>query len=311
MRTQTEGEFIPHLSMSVGILLAFVCVGTLVFFVGHMASRINVDTVIELVSEDVRQAIRRLTLADRSAEAAEASFPAGVVAIPDSRRGYLQQLDEKRLAKWAERHGVLVQLLVRPGDYVFPGAAIALATPSDDGVADAIRRTTALGAQRVSEADLEFAIRQLVEVAVRALSPGINDPHTAMSVLDRLGAALCDVADRHLPNGLTFRAGKLVLIMPAVDYGGLADAMLHMIRQNAAGSPAVLIRMVEVLTAVIGRERDPNRMGVLRRHADLVLGDGERGISTPADLADLRERHVRFEAMLRDGPIAMATRKVG
>ena len=311
VRTQTEGEFIPHLSMSVGILLAFVCVGTLVFFVGHMASRINVDTVIELVSEDVRQAIRRLTLADRSAEAAEASLPADVVAIPDSRRGYLQQLDEKRLANWAERHGVLVQLLVRPGDYVFPGAAIALATPSGDGVADAIRRTTALGAQRVSEADLEFAIRQLVEVAVRALSPGINDPHTAMSVLDRLGAALCDVADRHLPNGLTFRAGKLVLIMPAVDYDGLADAMLHMIRQNAAGSPAVLIRMVEVLTAVIGRERDPNRMEVLRRHADLVLSDGERDISTPADLADLRERHVRFEAMLRDGPIAMATRKVG
>ena len=74
------------------------------------------------------------------------------------------------------------------------------------------------------------------------------------------------------------------LIFPAIDYDGLVDAMFHMIRQNATGSAAVLIRIVEVLTAVIGYEREPGRMAVLRRHADLVLGDGERGIGTPADL---------------------------
>ena len=78
----------------------------------------------------------------------------------------------------------------------------------------AIRNATALGPQRASSADIEFAVRQLVEVAVRALSPGINDPHTAISVLDRLGAALCDVAPLHLPSGVSLREGRLALVVP-------------------------------------------------------------------------------------------------
>ena len=161
----------------------------------------------------------------------------------------------------------------------------------------------------MSRIDLEFAVRQLVEIAVRALSPGINDPHTAMSVLDRMGAALCDMAPRHLPRGLVERDGRAVLVMPTVDYDGLVDAMFHLIRQNAAGSAAVLIRMLEVLTAVAGLERRPERLDVLRRHADLMLGDGERDVATPSDLDDLKGRHRRFVAMQTIGPISVLGRE--
>jgi uncharacterized membrane protein len=109
----------------------------------------------------------------------------------------------------------------------------------------------------VGTADLEFAVAQLVEVAVRALSPGINDPNTAISVIDRLGEALCDIAPLHLPTGIYERDGSLVLVVRAVDYDGLADTMFHMIRQNARGKPAVLIRLLDVLTAVLSCERNP------------------------------------------------------
>jgi uncharacterized membrane protein len=190
VRTQEEGTFVPHLSLSIGILLAFVCVGTLVFFVGHMAGRINVDTVIDLVSQDVRVAIARLTTTDAQALPPSGAFWRQALPITDTRRGYLQQLDDTGLAAWAAKNKVSIRLLVRPGDYVFPGAPIALVLPSAADAGLAIRDATALGPQRVSAADLEFAVRQLVEVAVRALSPGINDPHTAISVLDRLGSAL-------------------------------------------------------------------------------------------------------------------------
>lgn len=302
VRTHDEGEFVPHLSLSVGIALAFVCVGTLVFFVGHMAGRINVDRVIELVAEDVRSAIQRLT-----SEHAQPQPPLDAdwcdgVPVADPRRGYLQQLDEDGLADWAAEHGTMIRLLVRPGDYVFPGAPVALTIPAVSGTDAAIRNATALGPQRVSSSDLEFAVRQLVEVAVRALSPGINDPHTAMSVLDRLGAALCDLAPRHLSNGVALRGGRPVLVVPAVDYDGLSDAMFHLIRQNAAGSTAVLVRLLEVLTAVLGCERVPLRVAALQRHADLVLEDAERDVSTPADLADVRKRHARFLAIRQHGP---------
>ena len=79
-----------------------------------------------------------------------------------------------------------------------------------------------------SSMDLEDAIRQLVEVAVRALSPGINEPHTAINVLDRLGAALCELAPLHLLSGVSLRHGQPVLAAPSVDYQGLTDAMFHM-----------------------------------------------------------------------------------
>ena len=303
VRTQSEGEFVPHLSLSIGILLAFVCVGTLVFFVGHMAGRINVDTVIDLVSEDVRRAIIRLMHdAPQPSPPSDGHWSAATPVL-DPRRGYLQQLDNTGLASWAAANGTAMRLLVRPGDYVFPGAPIAFTTSAVNGAEDAIRSATAVGGQRVSADDLEFSVRQLVEVGVRALSPGINDPHTAMSVLDRLGAALCDAAPLHLATGVSLHDGRAVLVVPAIDYGGLTDAMFHMLRQNAAGSTAVLAHQLDVLTAVAGCERDPGRLAELQRHADLVLGDAERDVSTPADLEDIRVRHQRFATVHTQGAL--------
>lgn len=302
VRTHSEGEFVPHVSLSVGLLLAFVCVGTLVFFVNHMAGRINVDTVIELVSKDVSDTLDRLATSEPGPVAPLDETWRGATPVTDPRRGYLQQLDDEGLATWAAERGTTIRLLARPGDYVFPGAPIALVKPMVEGVDAAIKDATALGPERVSSADLEYAMRQLVEVAVRALSPGINDPHTAMSVLERLGAALCEVAPRHLPSGVSIRDGRVVLVVPRVDYDGLTDTMFHMIRQNADGSPAVLIRILEVLTAVVSCECRPERIASLQRHADLVLGDAERSVATPADLDDLRKRYRTFGRMRDGGP---------
>ncbi len=186
---------------------------------------------------------------------------------------------------------------MRPGDYVFPGAPIALMSPAVEGAEAAIAAATALGPTRVSSADLEFAVRQLVEVAVRALSPGINDPHTAIAVVDRLGAALCDLVPAHLHSGFWLRDNRVTLVVPAVDYDGLADGMFHMIRQNAAATPAVLIRLLEVLTAVASCEHDQARITTLRRHGRLVLADAERNVGNPSDLDDVRKRHAGLEAM--------------
>lgn len=296
VRTGDEGTFTPHLSLTVAVLLAFVCVGTLVYFVGHMAGRINVDTVIELVADDLRSAIRRLTSDSPDPIAPAQTLWDDASVVTDERRGYLQHLDAKKLADWVAENGSTMRLLVRPGDYVFPGAPIAELTVPAEGAADAIHEATALSSARVSDADLEFAIRQLVEVAVRALSPGINDPHTAISVLDRLGAALCDIAPVHLRSGVYQRDGRTLLVVPSIDYDGVVDSMFHMIRQNAAGVAAVLIRMLDVFAAVASCERDAGRRAALRRHADLVLEDAGRDVANTSDERDLRLRHARIFA---------------
>ncbi len=303
VRTQDEGAFTPHLSLTVSIALALVCVATLVYFVGHMAGRINVETVIDLVGQDVRSAIDRLTSDAPQPAPPPDAFWHGAIAVTDDRRGYLQELDGDGLAAWAAAHGTVLRLLLRPGDYVFPGAPIAVTTRRVDGADEAIRRATALGPRRFSSIDLEHAVRQLVEVAVRALSPGINDPHTAIGVLDRLGASLCDIARVYLPSGVYLHDGHATLVVPGFGYDGLVDAMFHMIRQNAGAHPAVLIRMLEVMAAVACCEHAPDRLAALRRHADLVLGDAERSIATPADLADVRRRRVAFDRIAALGAL--------
>lgn len=294
VRTQEEGLFTPHLALSVAVLLAFGCVATLVYFVGHMASRISVDTVVDLVSDDVNRAMRALVVERPNLEPPPEDIWKDAVVVRDARRGYLQQLDEDALAAWAAENGTALRLLVRRGDYVFPGAPIALMTLDAEGAGAAIVRNTALGSARGSTGDAEQTIRQLVEVAVRALSSGINDPHTAMSVLDRLGDALCSLAGKVLPNGVHAVDGRIVLVVPNVGYGSLCDVMFHLVRQNADGGTALLIKLVEILAVAAACESDPARLDVLAGHVARVAEDARRSVGNASDLADLQARIAHF-----------------
>ena len=291
VRTQDEGPFTPHLALSFGIVLAFACVATLVYFVGHMASRINVDTVVDLVSSDIQRAMA-VTVTEETQSAPPAdTFWASATLVVDARRGYLQQLDEPGLGDWAAAHGTAIRMLVKRGDYVFPGAPIAMMTVAVDGADDAIRSATALGAHRGSAGDLEYAIRQLVEVGVRALSSGINDPNTAVSVLNQFGGTLCELAGKQLPNGVTTREDKVVLVVPNATYQSLVDGMLHLIRQNAQGSTIVVLRAMDVLTNVLTCEPDLERRAHLVHHADLFWADAQRDVANASDVADIGRRY--------------------
>jgi uncharacterized membrane protein len=305
VRTQAEGTFTPHLALTFGILLAFACVGTLVYFVAHMANRINVDTVVNLVSDDVRVAVHSFTTKEAQFDTPADRFWSGATEIFDDRRGYLNQLDEHALADWAEKNGTAIRLLVKKGDYVFPGAPIALTTVQVNNASAAIRNATALGETRNNTGNAEYAVRQLVEVAVRALSPGINDPHTAMSVLDRLGAALCDLAEHQLPSGVSMRNNAVVLVVPTTNYQGLVNVMFHMIRQNATTSTPVLIRLLDILTVVIICERSSERRVTLSRHAELVWLDTQSHITNTFDLDDVRDRYLTFQRAANGGVLGV------
>ncbi|MFC7738802.1 DUF2254 domain-containing protein [Roseomonas sp. GCM10028921] len=287
VRSVEEGTFVPHLGVTGALVLALLCVGTLTWFVHHIASGINVETVIGTVHTELREAIARLTL-----DEPDPAMPGPALAsrgISTEEGGYLRALDEEKLADWAAKRGATLELLVRPGDYVFPGVPVARVTPPELAreASGRIREALSLGDRRAAAQDLEFAVRQLAEVAVRALSPGINDPFTAVAVLDRFGDVLCGMTARHLPGRAVLRDGRTVLFRRTVDYDGLLDAMFHMVRQNGANSPAVLLHLMEVLGAVLQAEKAPERRSALRRHADLVLAAGRQEFSEPAALADL------------------------
>ncbi|MGU3454159.1 DUF2254 domain-containing protein [Methylobacterium sp. 391_Methyba4] len=299
VRTVDEDPFVPHLAITGALVLALVAVGTLVWFVHHIATSINIETVVDAVQQDLFKAIEARTL-DAADAARPSNEPTGS-AVATTGGGYLQAIDADTLADWAEERGVTVALRVRPGDYVPRGFPIAFLSAGVDGADEAITNAVTLGRRPASLQDIEYSIRQLVEIAVRALSPGINDPFTAGSVVDHLGDALCRIAPRHLPTGAVVREGRAVLVHPVTDYDGLCDAMFHMIRQNSAGSVLVLGRMLDVLTRVAEVERLTTRLRELRRHADLVQAAAERDVADSHDLDDLRQRHAQFVAMHEQG----------
>jgi len=292
VRTVQESPFVPHLAITGAMALALLSLATLVWFVHHIAASINVETVVDAVFGDLCRAVEARTR-DEADETRPSELPARRAVIGKG-AGYLQAIDVGGLADWASEHGVTVALRVRPGDYVPSGYPVAFLSTGVEDAEAAISRALAFGRRPAALQDLEYSIRQLVEIAVRALSPGINDPFTAGSVVDHLGDALCRTATRHLPTGTVVRDGRIVLVHPVTDYDGLCDAMFHMIRQNAAGSVHVLGRMLDVLARVAEVERLTDRTAELTRHADLVIAAARRDVADPSDLADLEGSYRRF-----------------
>mgnify|MGYP003947693545 CR=1 FL=1 len=295
-----EGEggpaFAPHYNVSFALLLSLACIGALVYYLGHVTSTINPTYVVNFLRNDMRNTLLRATR-DRDVGRGAISAPGddywaqGEPLYFRGRSGYLQATDTAKLRKLATADGVVVKVTVRPGDYVYPNAVVAIGVPS---VRADYESVFTIGDQRIIDQDLEYAVRQLSEVAVRALSPAVNDPVTAMDVLDRFGDALCALEDRVWPDGVFADGGEVRLVVPVTSFAGLTDSMFHMIRQYGHSSPAVALKMFEVLTVSASCLTSDTRLEELERHAALLIEDIRRGEYNPGDLADLEHRYEVF-----------------
>ena len=298
VRTVNEGSFVPHVGVTGAMVLALICLATLVWYVHHIATSINVETVVDVVHGDLVDSIAGKTL--EAADTAGPSAPVHGQAVTVSGSGFLQAVDGGVLADWGEKHGSAIAMQVRPGAFVPLGAPVAVVSGSAEGCRAAFDEALTFGHRQAALQDIEYPVRQLNEIAVRALSPGINDPFTAGSVLDRFGDALCRIAPRHLPSGVVTRDGRVAVVLDVVTYDGLCDGMFHMIRQNGSGSSYVLIRLLEILTRVTEVERDAHRRAALRRHADLAITVARAGVSDPSGKDDCEQRYRGFiEALCR------------
>ncbi len=294
IRGVDQGAFIPGMAITGAILLALLCVAMLIYFVNHVTAQINFDNVINLVYQDLRSRLEKVTAdSDPPARLPDDHWKNGVPVFHEG-GGYLQQLDDDLIADWAEKNDVKVMLDMRVGNYVFPGAHVAMATPGSADASDVLARAMVLGPYPTPSGDLEYAVEQLVDIALRALSTGVNDPRTATRVLDRLGSILCVLASRRLPTGAVARGNQIVFQRTVTTYDGLLDAMFHSIRQSGRGNPSVLIHMMQVFLRIAECEKNPERRAALLRHAEMVHHDGNRDIPSPNDRAALAERFKRL-----------------
>ncbi|MEO6577536.1 MAG: DUF2254 domain-containing protein [Candidatus Limnocylindria bacterium] len=312
IRGPDEGpsEFVPHLSVTVAVGLTLLSVAALVYFFHHVTVSIQAPNLVATVARDLDRAIDHLHPRDHG-QGGPAPDPADVPSIESdavvvaSSTGYVQVVDDAALIALASRHDLCVRLMTRPGLFVIRGNPIILARPAaaiDETVADRLRSTLIVGDVRTPEDDIEFSVRQLVEVALRALSPAINDPFTAMAAVDWLGAALARLAREDFPSRHRYDAeGHLRVVADTSTFGGVAHTIFSRIRHYGGTSPVVLNRLLEAMSGFGLHITDESDRTLVRDEADAILRMGRDLISSDADLRELELRHAAALASLAAG----------
>lgn len=305
IRRVDEVSFVPHLSVTVGVLLAVASVGVFIYFIHHVSVSIQANEIAARIGEELIERIDHL-YPERSGRGAprvptqppEAGFfeafdrearPIG--ALGD---GYLQFVDMDALLALALEEDLVVRLERRPGKYVVAGCPLAMILPGSrvtDRLTDQVNSLFALGHQRTSGQDIEFGVNQLVEIAVRALSPGLNDPFTAITCVDRLGSALCRLVSRDMPSPYRHdRKNKLRVIAPADTFPEILDAAFNQIRQYSRSSAAVTLRLLETIAVIAGFAHRPEDRATLLRHAEMIARGASEGLPEEQDRRAVDER---------------------
>ena len=328
---ETPGEpgFVPQLAVLVGVLLVLCSIAVLIYFIHHVPSRIHINSVIERIGDRLLAEIDNrfpVSVGEPLADDAEgdrvppafradatAEDAAERVSVRTKSTGYIQLIDTGAIMAVAQDRETIVRLQYQAGDFVHRGSVLLEAAPADALDEDAkakLRDAFAVGARRTALQDLRFLIDELVEIAARALSPGMNDPFTANSCLDWLGAALAELARRQLPSRL--RAdddGLLRVIAHPVSFAGFVDRAFGALAQYASADALAGKRFIAALGDVALGCDAPARLAVLRGQAEAfrdladraLEGASRDGVLARADALLRALDEPDFKRRLRDG----------
>jgi len=299
-----RGEFVPHISITVALALMLGDLLVLIYFIHHIAKSIQLPEVIAGIAADLGRAIdAELPLGAGGPPALDDQQVVDGLAdqireqgvrVPAPTSGYLQFVGYAELAAIAGDADAVILLAHRPGHFVVAGRTLATVYPREAAgrVAQALGRAHVTGPHRTLIQDPVFAIDQLVEIAIRALSPAVNDTFTALTCIDWLCDGLCKISGRRLAEGVyRDRAGRVRLIEAGPSYARMVNRAFDKIRQAGRGMPAVAIRQVEALARVMEYTADPGRRAVLLRQADMILRSVEEAVPEDEDRALVRARY--------------------
>jgi uncharacterized membrane protein len=302
--------------VTVGLFSAILSLGVLIFFVHHVAVSIQAHNVVHAVARDLNDSIDRLYPEEIGVGAPPEDAPEedppdeacgeecrlgdDFAIIRAAGEGYLQAVEGETLMSVAVQHDLVIEMLCRPGSFVCREMGVARAWPASACDAEVARKLNAaliLGADRTPRQDVEFAISELVEVAVRALSPAVNNPFTAMNCIDRLGAGVVRVAGRKMPDARR-RDGwnRLRIIARPLLFPQLLRSSFEQIRYYGRTNPDVALHLLAMLAMIASHVRRPRDRDAVREEAEAVLQSSEGGLP---DARDRRRARACYEHVLR------------
>jgi uncharacterized membrane protein len=298
----SHGTFVPHISVTMTLVLMLADVAVLIYFLHHIAIQIQLPQVIAGIAGDLQKAIE-LQAGDQS-EGADAELAAalienmigqgGVVAAP--RSGYLQYIEHRTLVTIAAEVGAVIHILYRPGHFIVQGNQYATVWPAEAAgqVARELARAHVTGPYRTLAQDVSFGVDQLVEIAIRALSSAVNDTFTALTCIDWIGDSLSKVTGRWQPTRVyRDEAGAVRVITTETTWERLVQRAFEKVRQAARGMPAVMIRQLDALTRIMERTTSTEDRQVLLDQAAMIERLSANTVDEPTDRADITRAYTR------------------
>jgi uncharacterized membrane protein len=299
IRGGDEGVFVPSIAVLGGVVLAFVGIGFLVYFIHHIATAIQASSILAAAAAETLRAVDRLFPEPMGSEGDEESASVGEEAgpehrwrpVPAGRSGYIQLVDDQALLETAHRGDTVVRMERSIGEFVVEGTALAGVEVKQAGMGEKdiedLADAFTIGRQRTVDQDAAYGIRQIVDVALKALSPGINDSTTAIMCVDYPTAILTRVASRRFPSPLRTRDGVLRVIARGPSFRKLMDEAFDQIRQHSDGNVAVFGRLLWALRSLSELPTGPGRRRVLRDQAAALHETILRTVASPAERHDL------------------------
>lgn len=285
-----DDAFVPHLAVYLAILLALANVAAMVYFLHHIADVIQVATLVRRVRGELEQVTDTLYGIESTAE----RRPAGALAAPhlvvlSEHAGFVTTIDTRALIRGAAKAGGVVELVATPGTHVMVGEPLARVSGDAEAMAGEVRDHVQVGATRTPAQDVLFAVQQLVEMAVRAISPSMNDPYTARNVLEELACGLVPALRNPHPHaGWVDAEGTVRLVWSPPSGEDLVDTVFDDLRTYAASDPIVVRSAIGLAQRLllVAPERSARR---LQRQLDELLTAAERAEVAEWDLERLRE----------------------
>ncbi|GAB3326007.1 DUF2254 domain-containing protein [Larkinella ripae] len=297
IRSTDEGKFVPATAVLVGLIMALGGVAALIFFIHHIAESLQTGTIVQRIYQESRKAIDVLfperfgePVDDpQKAEAAlhYADEQMGWYPVKAQKSGYLQLINTDGLLKWAINQRVVLRMEKDMGAFVGEGTVLfsirsgmERPDPAQADWPDELMDFVSIGRHRNIEQDVAFGIQQLVDIALKALSPGINDTTTAIMAIDYLGAIGELLARRNFPARIRSDGRHLRVLLRSMDFDQYMQLAFDLPRINAKGNYAVFRRLLQALKLVNDAVSGEERRAVLKKQADLLLAYADQTLST-------------------------------
>lgn len=312
LRTIRGGDeigFIPSLAVTFGVVLAIGGISVLIFFIHHIAASIQASSIIASVADETILAVDRLFPeklgegpGDDDENQSPLPLPAGnwqTVLVKGN--GYIQGADIATLLRLTREHKTIVRMEHGIGEFVIDGtplASLALETPPKQEVIASLHAAYSIARHRTVEHDTSFGIRQIVDIALRALSPGINDTTTATMCVDYLTAILARLASRNIPSSHLYEEGELRIIAIGPTFASLVAESFDQIRESAKGNLTVMLRMLSALQTIASLTSNPVRRRALREQMESIGEVATRTIESPHDRNQFKNQLARLRDLL-------------